>query len=413
MTTLLDIQILKIFLREGSRHQGQPLYEVIINAAHTQGIAHVAVYRSCAGFGLENLLQSAGFLRTSPPDLPLVMEIVDIASRIDAFLPTLQDLIPEGSIIVQKGQGFFHLPVSISDIMTEAVATVDLDAALPDVVSLLLRREIKAVPVINENRVLGIITGGDLLSRANMPLRLDMQERLPATLRGTQEHSLDLGTLVAKDIMTTPAITLNMKATMDDALSIMVHEHVKRLPVLADNGALAGIVSRTDILKALSRLGAVAAHLDILPPGITTTAQEILYTNVPVAGPDEPLSSILNMLTGSFLRLVVIIDAHKTIMGIIHDGDMLRRVVENDSPAVVARLVTALTQREKVDNFLEGKASDVMQVSLATAGPEATLATLIDILVESEQKRLVIADHQHRLLGVVDRDMLLRRLVAS
>jgi len=92
---------------------------------------------------------------------------------------------------------------------------------------------------------------------------------------------------------------------------------------------------------------------------------------------------------------------------------MLRRVVENDSPAVVARLVTALTQREKVDNFLEGKASDVMQVSLATAGPEATLATLIDILVESEQKRLVIADHQHRLLGVVDRDMLLRRLVAS
>ena len=163
MTTLLDIQILKIFLREGSRHQGQPLYEVIINAAHTQGIAHVAVYRSCAGFGLENLLQSAGFLRTSPPDLPLVMEIVDIASRIDVFLPTLQDLIPEGSIIVQKGQGFFHLPVSISDIMTEAVATVDLDAALPDVVSLLLRREIKAVPVINENRVLGIITGGDLL----------------------------------------------------------------------------------------------------------------------------------------------------------------------------------------------------------------------------------------------------------
>lgn len=409
MRTLIDIQTLKIFITDTALYQGRPLHEVIIETARQQSMANVVAYRGCAGFGANNLLQAVDLLHLTS-EQPLVIEIVDIPSRIKTLFLLLRDLVPEGTLVIQAGQAFFRLPVPITEIMTAPVATVDLDAPLHDVVSLLLHREIKAVPVMNENRILGIITGGDLLSRAQMPLRLDMHGHLPTILRAEHVHSQKFDALKAKDIMTSPAMTLNMRATLDDALATMTSKHVKRLPILTNDGILMGIVSRTDILEAIGQTVTVADHLNVLPPGIKSTAQEILYTNVPVAGPEEPLSSIIKMMVGSFLRLVVIIDAQKTILGIIHDWDILLRAVENNSPAVVTRLIAALTQREKSDDFLDGIASEVMQPLQVTAGLEATLAELIHILVEHKMKRLVITDNQNRLQGVVDRDMILQRL---
>lgn len=412
MRALIDVKVLKIFVGERDHRKGRPLYEVIVNEARQRGLAGASVHRGFMGFGANNLLHTAKILRLSE-DLPVTIEIVDTPSRIAEFLPILDGLLEEGTAVVQDGQAIFHLPLRIRDVMTTNVLTVGLDTPLDDVVSLLLRREVKAVPVMENNRVAGIITGGDLLARAKMPLRLDMHSHVPTELRAEQDHCLEFEGLAAKDIMTNPVLTLNIKATVDDALAIMTSRHIKRLPVTADDGTLLGIVSRTDILAAIGRTAVVAAHLNILPHGIGATAKEVLYTNVPTAGPDEPLPSVVSMMVSSPLRLVIIVDEHKTILGIIHDWDLLQNIARRHSAGVVARLLKALTKREKADDIFNGTAGDVMTKPQLTVSPDATLGEVIQLLVQHKVKRLVVADDQNRLLGIVDRDVILQGLASK
>lgn len=304
----IDVKILRVFVGEAARHKGRPLYEAIVEEARQRGMAGASVCRGFMGFGAGSLLHTAKILRLAE-DLPVIVEIVDTPPRIEAFLPVVDAMVEEGSIVVQDGQAIFHLPLRIRDVMTENVATVDVRTPLTAVVDLLLRREVKAVPVMEGRRIAGIITGGDLLSRARMPLRLDMQGQLPCEQRCEQDAAAGFAGLVAQDIMTSPARTLNIKTDVVDALKIMAGKNIKRLPVTADDGTLLGIVSRTDVLAAIARASSVAGHLEILPPGLNSTARDALFTDVPTARPDTPLNEILEQLVRSPLRRVVIVDA--------------------------------------------------------------------------------------------------------
>jgi CBS-domain-containing membrane protein len=290
--------------------------------------------------------------------------------------------------------------------MTENVATVDVRTPLAAVVEHLLRREVKAVPVMDGRDIAGIITGGDLLARARMPLRLDMQGQLPFN-QGAQSS---FEGLLARDIMTAPVRTVNIKTTVEDALQIMARKNIKRLPVTADDGTLMGIVSRTDVLAAIAKASSVAGHLEILPPGVHSTAADALFANVPTAGPDTPISSILEELVRSPLRRVVIVDEERRILGLVHDWDLLRRFVQQESPGLVTRLIRALTQHEKEIPALEGTARDVMTTDIITARPDTPLAEVIAKLVEKKIKRIVVADDEGRLMGIVDRDAVLKAL---
>jgi CBS domain-containing protein len=409
MQKTIDVKILKVFVGEAARLKNRPLYEAIVEEARQRGMAGASVCRGFMGFGAGNLLHTAKILRLAE-DLPVIVEIVDTPPRIASFVPVVDAMVEEGSIVVQDGQAVFHLPLRIRDVMTENVATVDVKATLPEVVDLLLRREVKAVPVMEGRRIVGIITGGDLLSRARMPLRLDMQGQLPFAERSAQAAAPEFAGMTAQDIMTSPARTLNIKTTVVDALKIMAGRNIKRLPVTADDGTLLGIVSRTDVLAAIARASSVAGHLEILPPGLRSTAADALFTNVPTAGPDTPLATILEQLVLSPLRRVVIVDGERRILGLVHDWDLLRSFVQKESPGLVARLVRALTQHDKGLPSMEGTARDVMATEVITVRPETPLDEVIGTLVEKKIKRIVVADDDGRLIGIVDRDAVLKAL---
>jgi len=406
MQKLIDVKILKVFVGEAARHKGAPLYDAIVSEARQRGMAGASVSRGFMGFGASNLLHTAKILRLAE-DLPVIVEIVDTPARIADFLPVVDALVEEGSIVVQDGQAIFHLPLRIRDVMTEHVVTVNMDTPLGDVVEMLLRREVKAVPVMDGSRVAGIITGGDLLARARMPLRLDMQGSLPAAL--LSEHGLGVHGF-ARDIMSSPVTTINVRTNVSDALTLMAGQNIKRLPVTADDGSLMGIVSRTDILAAISRTSMVAAHLDILPAGVHATARDVMFTDVPIAGPDAPLSGVLAQLVASPLRRVVVVDEGGRILGIVHDWDLLQRYVRQNSPSLVAKLLGVLTQRETPPSTLEGTAGEVMTADVFSVAPESPLADVIQALVARKVKRLTVADDQGRLLGMVDRDAVLKAL---
>lgn len=95
--------LLRIFVGESDKHQGRPLYEVIVEEARRRGLAGATVIRGVMGFGAHSRIHTSKILRLSE-DLPMLIEIVDEAAKIEAFLPDLNTMIHEGLVTLERVQ---------------------------------------------------------------------------------------------------------------------------------------------------------------------------------------------------------------------------------------------------------------------------------------------------------------------
>ncbi len=94
-------QLLRIFIGESDHWEGRPLYEAIVHRARAAGLAGATVIRGLEGFGAHSRLHTTRILRLSE-DLPVVVEIVDEAGKIEAFLPALDEMVDEGMVTLEK-----------------------------------------------------------------------------------------------------------------------------------------------------------------------------------------------------------------------------------------------------------------------------------------------------------------------
>lgn len=100
-------KLLRIFIGESDRHENMPLFEWIVRKARERGIAGATVVRGLEGYGARSLLHTSKILRLSS-DLPVIIEIVDTADKIEAFLPQIDEAIGEGLATVEKVEVRFY-----------------------------------------------------------------------------------------------------------------------------------------------------------------------------------------------------------------------------------------------------------------------------------------------------------------
>lgn len=96
-----EAQLLRIFVGEGDKYKGKPLYEAIVLLAREKGLAGATVVKGVMGFGGNSRIHTAKVLRLSE-DLPLVIEIVDKPERIQSILPDIDAMIQEGLVTLEK-----------------------------------------------------------------------------------------------------------------------------------------------------------------------------------------------------------------------------------------------------------------------------------------------------------------------
>jgi PII-like signaling protein len=88
-----------VFVNECDQFHRRPLYAEIVHRAHDAGLAGATVLRGMEGFGGSRHVHTERILSLSE-DLPVVVVIVDEASRIEAFLPVLDQLIEQGLVVL-------------------------------------------------------------------------------------------------------------------------------------------------------------------------------------------------------------------------------------------------------------------------------------------------------------------------
>ena len=107
MTLPQDGCLLRIFLGESDRHSGRPLHEWIVLKAREQGLAGATVLRGMMGYGAHSRLHTSKIERLSL-DLPIVVEIVDVREKVEAFLALIDGDIAEGLATLEKAEVRFY-----------------------------------------------------------------------------------------------------------------------------------------------------------------------------------------------------------------------------------------------------------------------------------------------------------------
>ncbi len=94
---------MRIFVGESDRSHGRPLHQVLLELFRREGIAGATVLRAIAGYGATSHLHTTNLLRLST-DLPLVIEVVDEAERIEALLPRIEEHMQGGLITLERAR---------------------------------------------------------------------------------------------------------------------------------------------------------------------------------------------------------------------------------------------------------------------------------------------------------------------
>src|SRR5262245_12367474 len=100
-----ECSLLRIFLGEADEYQHRPLYRAIVLKAREFHLAGATVLRGPMGYGRSTHLHNANILRLSL-DLPIIVEIVEETSKLEAFLPELEKMMPAGLITMERAQVF-------------------------------------------------------------------------------------------------------------------------------------------------------------------------------------------------------------------------------------------------------------------------------------------------------------------
>jgi CBS domain-containing protein len=131
------------------------------------------------------------------------------------------------------------------DIMTTPVITVARETPLKEVANTLIRREINAVPVVNEaDELIGIVSEADLVLLETTP-----DPRSQAIPIG---HRNEPFPRTAGDVMTTKVVALPEEADTSQIARLMLEKRIRQIPIVSGT-RVTGIVARRDLLKVLAR----------------------------------------------------------------------------------------------------------------------------------------------------------------
>lgn len=143
---------------------------------------------------------------------------------------------------------------TVGEVMLISVPSVKQDAPLAKVVDLLLGTSQRRVVVVDDERhVVGIITDGDLLTRATEAERGSVLQALSSRLKPSAHNKVQLEQRTAKEVMTPNPITVHKYTPLTEALKLLLEHQIKRLPVVDADGRLVGLVGRAGVLLAISQ----------------------------------------------------------------------------------------------------------------------------------------------------------------
>ena len=266
----------------------------IKSSATVQEAARLMADCSIAALGITNSDHSLGGIVTERDLSWFVAQAKDASSTTVEDITNDFPLIVEGPIddraalghmsrarvrhlIVQEGDDFrivsmrdYVMRPAVTDapdvmaareVMTAPAVACHEETFFEEAIEILAERDISGMPVVNgSGEVVGVISERDLAHALGGPMvRLALRRHNGGSLHGVTE--LPRGARRAKEIMTTPAVTVSADTSVEEVARLMRVHQINRIPVM-ENERLVGVITRGDVLGAL-------AHIERAPVEVT------------------------------------------------------------------------------------------------------------------------------------------------
>jgi len=318
------------------------------------------------------------------------------------------------------------------DIMNVNVKTLTLDHTVNQCLKFMESYRIRHVPVVDfpykgEKKpiFIGIISQRDVL-RLNVP-----------DDKGTSKHTQEIDRRALRQLLVQIVARkphfVSLQSPIQDVIAAIISNHVDMLPVL-DKGDLLGIITTTDLIKLLFRLDKAVKQLcgelkdaamasnnsakaEVLFLWISRTVQEIMTEQLICLGIHDSLATAIKVMQTKEIRHILIMDEHKTFVGLVSDRNILRSLpfAGRRPPRPQTKFREHLFAIKPQTKVLELPLESIMvpKPKVLHIPPGFGVFDAADILHKKTISCLPVIDEQEKLRGIVTVTDLMRTLLAA
>ncbi|HBD07274.1 MAG TPA: histidine kinase, partial [Syntrophobacteraceae bacterium] len=404
---MLHYKVLEIFTSEEARCHGKPLHSAIVEQVRDLKIAaRTMVTRGIEG-SYESGEMATGRLEVLSYNMPLRITVIVPATDFDRVLSTVEEMVADGiiaardvDVISHKTRGLL-MPrhTKVREIMTPAPKTVATTTTLDEVARALLSSTFTGLPVVDEeNHPVGVLSQGDLIYKAGMPMRLGLLAESDGEKVGPILEAL--APKRAREVMTQPAISIAEDSMVTEAVDLMLEKQVKRLPVVDTAGKLVGILSRVDVFRTVMKESpdwTAFREQNILVEGLHFVS-DIMRRDAHTVLPDTPVEEVMRVIDGNDIQRICVVDKEGRFLGIISDRDLLI-AFSNRHPGIWDYFASKIPftergrrNRELREHLRARMAADVMNTDIVTVREDAPINDAIRLMLDRAIKRLPVLD---------------------
>jgi CBS domain-containing protein/PII-like signaling protein len=417
----------RVYLNEDDRIGRMSAARVLVEYLRRENAQGATVVRGVEGFGATGEIH-VSHLADIAQRLPVIVEWIDVAERVERLLPDIVGMVPRGLITVDDTEIVLYEPhpvrdlpkaLSAGDAMSREVISVARDTPVRRIVELMLGKTYRTVPVVEGGVPVGIITSGDLVQRGGLGVRVDLLRSLDKPEIHSVLERLAQGNEVAGDVMTPGPVTVHVATPLPSVAEVMARRRLKRLPVVDDRGALVGMVSRVDLLR-MAAGGFREGEEGPRELGLAgdTPLSRVMRRDMPVVHPDTPLSEVFQAIISTRLNRALVVDGERRVVGLVTDAELIDRLAPSLRPSALRSLMHRLpfshataAEQAAESHARARRAADLMTTDVPTARENALLSSAIGAMLKGSHKVLAVVDEGKRLVGIVDRADLLHGLV--
>lgn len=345
-------QMLTIYLGESDQWQGTPLYVALIQMLRNEGCAGVTATRAVAGFGAGTRLHQQESWHWSS-DAPIILHIADQPERLHRLLPRIQTMMSGGLITVHD-----------IDVVTYTHAR-----------------------------------------RQGLPMKL-----------------------LVGQVMETTVTTVYLHTPVAEVVDLLLSAPFRALPVIDAQKRLQGIISTGDLIVAgifPMRRGLIRTAMEM--EGATgevveapleqarhspRRAQDIMNRHVQTAQTNQSIREAARIMIESGVRRLPVVESDGTLAGMLTRADLLHLVVTSPLTSPHASSATQPLPRTSTSPLLPVQQQPVahfMNTAITTVEEHTPLSAVIDALITSPLKRVIVIDSADVVRGIIsDVDVLAR-----
>jgi CBS domain-containing protein len=298
------------------------------------------------------------------------------------------------------------------DIMTKEVITVTPETSVEEIAFLLLKYNISGVPVVERDKVVGVVSEADLLYKKKLPTSLVYIYQHGSYLKPNElaEEDKKIRATKAKEVMTREVISVSPETKVTEIVSIMEEKGIKRVLVM-EGDKLVGIVSKLDVLRCLTgSCEELAQHIISKVNKIPTTVNDIMSCKVVTVKASDSVEDAARLLLEHRISGLPVVDEDGNLVGVLSESDLIHKAEPLPSPSLY------YGNREKfLEEMWKVKASQVREVmteDVITVSPEDGVEKAASLMLEKGVKRLPVVRGE-KVVGMVTRADILKALARN